>query len=258
PVLKSSIREEDLHCRYGGEEFLFFLTGIKSLEEACILTERIRKNVEEHYFENEEFQPRSNLTMSFGVTLLPRKEEFYASINKYELKKIAVEADMALAEAKGKRFQAGRRVEVQEKNLVKNKVCVYNREIAEEGKKGTLIRPYREEFFEEKRKHRRHYVSTLLLYADNGHFKVTKTINISLGGARIYSELKLPLTKTYDFLLVLENKATPFKGDVVYSLKAGQESSLYYTGLKFRDMSPVGRKALENYLASLPGRDALA
>jgi diguanylate cyclase (GGDEF)-like protein len=98
-VLKSSIREDDLICRYGGEEFLFFLTGVNSLDEACVLTERIRKNVEAQYFENEEFQPRNNLTMSFGVTLLPRREDFFASINRYELRKIASEADMALAEA---------------------------------------------------------------------------------------------------------------------------------------------------------------
>lgn len=254
-VLKSSIREDDLLCRYGGEEFLFFLTGIKSLEEACILTERIRKNVEEHYFENEEYQPRSNLTMSFGVTLLPTKEDYYAAINKYELKKMAIEADMALAEAKGKRWRGGRMIEVEEKELVKNKVCVYNRELAGEGGKESVIKPYRQEFFEEKRKYRRHFVSTILLYADNGHFKVTKTINLSLGGARIYSESKLPLMKTYDFLVVLENKATPFRGDIVYSLKASPEASLYCTGIKFKDMSSAGRKMLENYLASLPGRD---
>lgn len=257
-VLKSSIREDDLLCRYGGEEFLFFLTGIKSLEEACLLTERIRKNIEEHYFENEEYQPNSNLTMSFGVTLLPKKEEFYASINKYELKKIAIEADMAMAVAKGKRWRAGKRLEIGEKNLTKNKVCVYHRELAEEGGKGTLIKPYREEFFEEKRKYRRHYVSTLLLYAENGLFKVTKTINLSLGGVRIYSESKLPLMKTLDFLLVLDNKATSFKGDIIYSLRASPESSLYYTGLKFKDISAAGRKMLENYLASLPAPEVIS
>ena len=71
-VLKLSIREEDLICRYGGEEFLFFLMGVKSVEEAALLTERIRKNVEDHYFELQEFQPRGNLTMSFGVTVYPR------------------------------------------------------------------------------------------------------------------------------------------------------------------------------------------
>jgi len=250
-VLKSSIREDDLLCRYGGEEFLFFLTGINSLEEACILTGRIRKNVEEEYFENEEFQPRSNLTMSFGVTLLPKKDEFYAAVNRYELKKIAIEADMALAEAKGKRFAGPRKPGEEEKDLTKNKVCAFHREIAEKGKRAGVVRPYREEFFEEKRKHRRHYISTLLLYADNSQFRATKTINLSLGGLRMYTETKLPIARTIDLLLVLENKATPIKGDVVYSHKASERSPLFSTGLKFKEMSPLDGKALENYLASL-------
>jgi len=42
-IMRQSVREEDLICRYGGEEFLFFLEGVSSLEEACQLTERIRK-----------------------------------------------------------------------------------------------------------------------------------------------------------------------------------------------------------------------
>ncbi len=251
-VLKSSIREDDLLCRYGGEEFLFFLSGINSLEEACILTDRIRKNVEEEYFENEEFQPRSNLTMSFGVTLLPKKDEFYAAINRYELKKIAIEADMALAEAKGKRFAVPRKPGEEEKELNKNKVCAFHRELADREKRSGAVRPFREEFFEEKRKHRRHYVSTLLLYADNGQFRATKTINLSLGGLRMHTEAKLPTARTVDLLLVMENKATPFKAEVVYSHKASERSPLFSTGLKFKEMSPLDGKALENYLASVP------
>lgn len=251
-VLKSSIREDDLLCRYGGEEFLFFLTGINSLEEACILTDRIRKNVEEEYFENEEFQPRSKLTMSFGVTLLPRKDEFYAAINRYELKKVAIEADMALAEAKGKRFAVSRKPGDEEKDLNKNRVCAFHREPTDREKRAGVVRPYREEFFEEKRKHRRHYVSTLLLYGDNGEFRATKTINLSLGGLRMYTETKLATARTIDLLLVLENKAMPFKGDIVYSHKASERSPLFATGLKFKEMSPFDGKALENYLASLP------
>jgi diguanylate cyclase (GGDEF)-like protein len=251
-VLKSSIREDDLLCRYGGEEFLFFLVGVNSLEEACLLTERIRKNVEEQYFENEETQPRNNLTMSFGVTLLPRKEEFFSTINKYELKKIANEADMALAEAKGKRFGGSTPLTDKEQEMVKNKVCVYNRDLQDRDRKGPLIRPYRQEFFEEKRKFERLYISTLLLYGENGHFRVTKTVNVSLGGVRIFSDTKLPLAKTIDLFLILENKATPFKGDVIYSQKASEESPHYHSGIKFKEMPPPERKVLENYLSILP------
>lgn len=251
-VLKTSIREDDLLCRYGGEEFLFFLTGVNSLEEACILTERIRKNVEEQYFESEEFQPRSNLTMSFGVTLLPKREEFYATINKYELKKVANEADMALAEAKGKRFTAaGTQVE-EDRDIVKNKVCIYYRDALEKERRGAVIKPYREKFFEEKRKDERHYVSTILLYGENGQFKVTKTINLSLGGVRMLSVEKLPPQQAVDLFLILENRATHFKGEIVYSQRANEESPLFYTGMKFGDMTVQERMTLQNFLLFLP------
>jgi diguanylate cyclase (GGDEF)-like protein len=255
-VLKASIREDDLLCRYGGEEFLFFLTGVKSLEEACILTERIRKTIEEEYFENEESQPRSNLTMSFGVTLLPRKEDFFTGIDKYQLKRVANEADMALAEAKGKRFTSSGPLTNKEQDMFKNKVCAYQRDLQERGRKGAVIKPYREEFFEEKRKYERLYVSTLLLYGENGHYRVTKTINLSLGGVRIFSDTKLPLAKTIDLFLILENKATPFRGTVIYSQRAGEESSQYHTGLQFQEMTAKEGKALENYLSSLPLKEA--
>jgi diguanylate cyclase (GGDEF)-like protein len=255
-VLKSSIREEDFICRYGGEEFLFFLTGVNSLEEACILTERIRKNVEAAYFENEEFQPRNNLTMSFGVTLLPRKEEFFASIDRYELKKIANEADMALADAKGKRFYGQKGRADEEPSLAKNRVCAYQAEPYDREKQARTIRSFQQEFFEEKRKSERHYISTLLLYQENGHFKVTKTINVSLGGVRIFSDTKLPMAKTVDIFIILESRATPLKGDVVYSQRGGEEPAEYQTGIKFREMASAERRALENFLASVPRKEA--
>jgi diguanylate cyclase (GGDEF)-like protein len=255
-VLKASIRDEDYLCRYGGEEFLFFLTGVKSLEGACLLTERIRKNVEEFYFDNEESQPRQNLTMSFGVTLLPKDDGFYEDVNREELKKIANEADMALAEAKGKRSYAGGEPGLEEKNQVKNRVLAYQRETPDREGKAAVIKPYRTEFFEERRKYERHYISTLLLYPENGHFKVTKTINLSMGGVRIISDTRLSPTETLDLFLILENKATPFKGNVIYSQKARREAVHFHSGIQFREMGTVQRKALESYLASVPRREA--
>ncbi len=257
-VLRSSIREDDLICRYGGEEFLFFLAGVNSLEEACILTERIRKNVEEIYFENEEFQPRNNLTMSFGVTLLPKKEDFYTSINRYELKKIAVEADMALAEAKGKRHTGQRAQSEAEDELKKNKVCAYQKESATRDSHGAVIKSFRQEFFEEKRKSPRHYISTLLLYQENGHFKVTRTINLSLGGLRMMSETRLPLAGPVDLFLVLEDKATSLRGDVVYSQRTDEDPPQFHTGIRFREMAAADRKALESFLLTISKREASA
>jgi diguanylate cyclase (GGDEF)-like protein len=257
-VLKSSIREDDLICRYGGEEFLFFLGGVNSLEEGCILTERIRKNVEEVYFENEEFQPRNNLTMSFGVTLLPKKENFYASVNRYELKKIANEADMALAQAKGKRFAGPNPPDEEERTQVKNRVCAYQKELLGRDKNGAVIKSFRQEFFEEKRRSPRHYISTLLLFQENGHFKVTRTINLSLGGLRMMSEARLPPAKPVDMYLVLDDQATSLRGDVVYSQKTDEDPPQFHTGVRFREMAAADRKALESFLLTISKREALA
>ena len=254
-VLKSSIRDDDLLCRYGGEEFLFFLSGVLTLEEACVLTERIRTTVEEQYFENEEFQPLNNLTMSFGVTLLPRSDEFFASVNRYELKKVANEADMALAEAKGKRFYGQKGADKIEPTLVKNRVCAFQKSAPENPSSG-VIKPFRQEVFEEKRRTERHYISTLLLYQENAHFKVTKTINLSLGGMRISSDIKLPMTKPLDLFVILESRATPLKGEIVYSQRDLQDPSEFHTGIRIREMSPADKKALESFLTAVSKRDA--
>jgi diguanylate cyclase (GGDEF)-like protein len=249
-VLKNTIREEDLLCRYGGEEFLFFLVGVKNIEEACALTERIRKNVEEHYFEYQEFQPKNNLTMSFGVTLFPRERvDSLSSITKNELRKIANEADMALADAKGKKYAGLKYQEKDDKALTKNKVCAYIR-----GQTG-FIRSYREKFFEEKRKFERYYASTIIIYKENDTHKVTKTINLSLGGAKIPSETEFPPAQTLDLILILGNKASQFKGDVIYSEKGSGDVSHYYTGLRFRDLSLTDRKNLEDYFYSLEKKE---
>jgi diguanylate cyclase (GGDEF)-like protein len=257
-VLRMSIREDDLLCRYGGEEFLFFLTGVNSLEEACLLTERIRKSVEEMYFENEEFQPRNNLTMSFGVTLLPKKDEFFASLNRYDLKKIANEADMAMAEAKGKRLGAKGGPGAQEKDLVKNRVCAYQRHAPELESEGAVIRSFRQPLFDEKRKHPRHHVSTLLLYQENGHFKVTRTVNLSLGGLKMFSESRVPSATAMDLVLVLDDKATRFKGNVVYSEKVGDAPARFHMGVRFREVGEAERQALESYLAAVSKREGIA
>jgi diguanylate cyclase (GGDEF)-like protein len=257
-VLRLSIREDDLLCRYGGEEFLFFLTGVNSLEEACLLTERIRKNVEEMYFDDEEFQPRNNLTMSFGVTLLPKSEEFIASLNRYELKKIAIEADLALAEAKGKRLTREKGQGEEEKEPTKNRVCAYVRPASGREEKGTVIKPFRKELFEEKRKDPRHYVSTMLLYRENGQFRVTRTVNLSLGGLKMLSESRFPAATAIDLVLVLDDKATRFKGNVVYSEKIGETPPQYQMGVRFREVGALEKKALQEFLTTASKREASA
>jgi len=250
-VMKDSIREEDLLCRYGGEEFLFFLTGVKSLEDACMLTDRIRKNIEEHYFEFQEFQPGNNLTMSFGVTMFPPPASGQASvIARPDLRLLAGEADMAMAEAKGKRSSEPGSRGTDERVLMKNKVSFYSREQEDERRDGA-IRNYKDTSYREKRKTERYHTSTLMMVQENGGFKVAKTINMSLGGAKILSDARLPLAKTIDLIVVLGNKANRITSDVIYSEKARGESPYYYSGLKFKGLAPPVQKALEEYLQSL-------
>jgi len=256
-VLKLAIREEDLICRYGGEEFLFFLLGVKDVEEAALLTERIRKSVEDHYFELQEFQPRGNLTMSFGVTVFPKSlGDPSAVLTKAELKRLAGEADLALAEAKGKE-----RPDLVTRGPVaspvdKNRVCSFVwQELGEAGKHGapTCGGPA----FREKRKYDRYNVSTPFLFQENGGFKIAKTVNISLEGARIVSDTPLPADPALETFLFIDDRATPITSEVIYSEKGGGEPGFFYTGVKFRDLSSGGIKGLEGYLANFRRREPL-
>jgi len=256
-ILKLSIREEDLICRYGGEEFLFFLKGVDSVDEATLLTERIRKNVEDHYFEFQEFQPRSNLTMSFGVTITPKDDgEPPAPLTKADLKRLAGEADLAMAEAKGKERPDLKSRGPADVSLDKNRVCSFFWETVVEKKK-TEDSAEASRLVREKRKYERYNVSTPFLFRENGGFKVAKTVNISLEGARIVSDTALPLAKTLETILVVEDKANIIQSDVVYSEKGGGDPGFYYSGLKFKDLTFKEIKGLESYLFHFRRMDVL-
>jgi len=256
-ILKSSIREEDFLCRYGGEEFLFFLSSVKNKEEAFIFTERIRKNVEEHYFEHQEFQPRNNLTMSFGITNFS-KEKFTSLdvITKNGLKKIVNEADMALAEAKGKKAMYLNLKDQKKIPKDKNRISVYCKKESYEMGRQDIAMPYKEIYAQERRMSKRYYTSTVFIYRNDSSQSVTKTINLSLGGAKISSESKLPNDKVYELIIILGNKACQCKGDVVYSEKPNNNHSYYHSGLKFRELSIKGRIMLEDYFSSLSTKES--
>ncbi len=250
-ILKQSVRENDLICRYGGEEFLFFLNGVTTLEEACQLTDRIRKNIEDHYFPYEEFQPRNNLTMSFGVTVFPRQKiEGDGQLTKDDLKHLVHECDLALAEAKGKETWRLPPSEAQSRPATKNTVVAYSRDWERENHTRPTV-SYQEKLFREKRHFQRHYTSTIMMYRDDGQLRVCKTINLSLGGAKILSERPLPPSRTVDVILILGKKAHPLKGEVVYSEKAAPEAGTFYTGLKFKELSGDDFQVLENYFKEI-------
>ena len=282
-LLKSSMREEDLLCRYGGEEFLFFLTSIKSREEAYFITERLRRKVSEHYFEGQEIQPRKNITMSFGITNFT-KEKFKSpeSITKNALKKIADEADMALAVAKGKRKEIHVQEESSEAIADKNNISVYSGTSTEKiisadvfmshksfvpSKEKNTVRIFSGTDSEEKirteiippdlinhshdrRKYRRFQTSNMIIYSTNGQKKITKAIDLSLGGAKIPTEEPLNDEDFVNLTLILGSKAFKSKGDVVYSVKEGAQP-FYHSGLKFKNLSNQDRDMLQEYLNHL-------
>ncbi len=250
-IMRQSVREEDLICRYGGEEFLFFLEGVSSLEEACQLTERIRKNIEEHYFPFEEYQPRNNLTMSFGVTVYPRRQMMSGErLTRDDLKHLVHECDLALAAAKGKETWRLPPSEGQPKAVLKNRVVAYSRDW-ESGKQPTTTIDFQEKLYREKRHFQRYFTSTFLIYKEDSQFKVSKTINLSLGGTKIISDKPLPVSRPLEVVLVLGKKARWLQTEVVYSEKAGTETPTFYTGLRFKDLSPEDLGLLQDYFQEI-------
>lgn len=99
-LLKSSVREYDVACRFGGEEFLIILP-YTSASNAYDLAERLRNKVENRLFEimNNEIK----VTASFGVSALPPIEKKTPPVNS-EIEKLIesliATADEALYKAK--------------------------------------------------------------------------------------------------------------------------------------------------------------
>jgi diguanylate cyclase (GGDEF)-like protein len=246
-VLKKSTREEDLLCRYGGEEFLFFLSGIINAEEAVGFTERIRKNIEAHRFENQEFQPNKNLTMSFGLTLFSRDKVIsWDSISKKNLKTLVNEADTGLAEAKGKK-----RASLGSGGGSKNKVCLFDKERLKKLEKPLAMEKKTEKYAYERRQDIRFGASTTLVYKKKDMCTATKTINLSMGGAKIPTESFLDIHQILDLILITGKNACQIKGEVVYSMMAGEDYSYCFSGIKFLDLQAKERKILQNYFSSL-------
>jgi diguanylate cyclase (GGDEF)-like protein len=286
-LLKSSMREEDLLCRFGGEEFLFFLTSIKSREEAFIITERLRRKVSEQYFEGQEILPRRNLTMSFGITNFT-KSSFKTSeaITKSSLKKIVDEADMALAVAKGKRktfpfLTDDASTTGRDKNNIsvyaeddlekreefkqtkppagapdrsplreKNTITIFSENEDREAIKMETIPPHLISNSQDRRKFRRFLNSSLVIFNTNENEKVCKTVDLSMGGTKIRTKEEMKQDEIINLTLVLGNKAIKAKGDVVYSKRSG-EQELFCSGIKFLDFPVSHRESLKAYLSSL-------
>lgn len=90
-ILKDKVRSCDSVGRYGGEEFIILLPGLKS-SEASEITKRLKEAVENNNFKGGESQPQGKVTISLGlVTSLD---------NSVSLRDLIKEADDALYKAK--------------------------------------------------------------------------------------------------------------------------------------------------------------
>ena len=69
-IFKETLRNSDVVCRYGGEEFVFILPETDE-RGAFELADKIRKKVSEHDFPFGDRQPNSNVTISLGISSYP-------------------------------------------------------------------------------------------------------------------------------------------------------------------------------------------
>lgn len=90
-LLQKCVRESDLACRYGGEEFALILPETNK-EAATALAERLRKDIQDHPFPHKETQPLGAVTVSIGVAASP--------VDAKDMEKLIKKADDALYRAK--------------------------------------------------------------------------------------------------------------------------------------------------------------
>lgn len=77
-LAKTTIREGDVVGRWGGEEFIIWLPKTKS-EEALLIAERLRFNIQEHTFDE-----RFGVTCSFGVSEFHTDMDFDALLHRVD------------------------------------------------------------------------------------------------------------------------------------------------------------------------------
>lgn len=90
-IIRGNLRDTDIACRYGGEEFAIILPETEK-ESAVTFAERLRYAISNHEFSGKETQPGGNITVTIGVCSYPD--------DSLELRDIVKKADAALYRAK--------------------------------------------------------------------------------------------------------------------------------------------------------------
>ena len=90
-ILRETVREGDVVCRYGGEEFAIILPQTDA-QEAFLVADRVRNAVEECPFPGREQQPHGKVTLSAGIAVYP--------VNASTVGELIKRADEALYKAK--------------------------------------------------------------------------------------------------------------------------------------------------------------
>jgi diguanylate cyclase (GGDEF)-like protein len=73
-LLSNRLRQTDIACRYGGEEFVIMLPETNK-ESAVVLANSVRKLVSEHNFMEDSGTPGARVTVSIGVSSFPEDGE---------------------------------------------------------------------------------------------------------------------------------------------------------------------------------------
>jgi len=92
-LLKNYSRKMDYVCRYGGEEFTIILPKTAK-QEAYLIAERLRQDIERHPFAQESILPQKKMTVSIGVSSYPD--------NGFTTQELISYSDNALYQAKHK------------------------------------------------------------------------------------------------------------------------------------------------------------
>ena len=69
-IFKKNTKGRDVVARYGGEEFVIILPHTEK-KDAVVVARKLKEEIENTHFHNEEKQPNGKLTVSFGVSSLP-------------------------------------------------------------------------------------------------------------------------------------------------------------------------------------------